>query len=106
MKRSVINTAIESARKCFGKNGWFLPPNPKWDITDFGLGSFAESGLVLVNLAEEAEYCEKVMYVMKNQLTPTHTHKKKKEDINRTRINKKKETKTIFFLTHLRKINL
>ena len=81
MKRSEINEAIIAAGKCFRLNGWHLPPNPKWDITDFGLGSFLATGLVLVNLAEEAEYCEKIMYAVKNQVTPAHTHKKKKEDI-------------------------
>ena len=65
----------------FAKNGWFLPPNPRWDVTDFGLGNFVHCGLVLVNLAEEAEYCEKLMYAQKNQITPSHFHKKKKEDI-------------------------
>jgi len=81
MKRSEINEAIIAAANCFRQNGWHLPPSPKWDITDFGLGSFLTTGLVLVNLAEEAEYCEKLMYAVKNQVTPAHTHKKKKEDI-------------------------
>ena len=81
MKRSEINEAIIAAGNCFRKNGWYLPPNPKWDITDFGLGSFKTSGLVLVNLAEEPEYCEKVMYAIRDQVTPAHMHKSKKEDI-------------------------
>ncbi len=81
MKRSEINEAIIAAVNCFQNNGWHLPPNPKWDVTDFGLGSFSSTGLVLVNLAEEREYCEKLMYAVKNQITPAHTHKKKKEDI-------------------------
>jgi len=81
MKRSAINKAIIDAGECFMRNGWSLPPNPKWDITDFGLDSFLTSGLVLVNLAEEKEYCEKIMYAISGQVTPCHTHKKKKEDI-------------------------
>jgi D-lyxose ketol-isomerase len=36
---------------------------------------------VLVNLAEEKEYCEKLMYARKGMTTPAHCHKKKKEDI-------------------------
>jgi len=36
---------------------------------------------VLINLAEELEYCEKLMYAAKSQTTPAHYHKKKKEDI-------------------------
>ena len=81
MKRSEINEVIRDATAFFLTNGWTLPPEPKWDITDFGLGKFNRAGLVLVNLAEEAEYCEKLMYARKNQLTPAHMHKKKKEDI-------------------------
>lgn len=81
MKRSEINKAVNDASAFFKKNSWILPPNPKWDVTDFGLGSFGTCGLVLVNLAEESEYCEKVMYSVKGQLTPCHSHKRKKEDI-------------------------
>lgn len=81
MKRSQINKAVEVSAAFFNSQGWTLPPNPKWDVTDFGLGDFKKYGLVLVNLAEEPEYCEKLMYAIKNQVTPCHTHKKKKEDI-------------------------
>lgn len=81
MKRSEINRAQADAETFFKISGWALPPEPKWDITDFGLGDFASYGLVLVNLAEEAEYCEKIMYAKKLQVTPAHYHKKKKEDI-------------------------
>lgn len=81
MKRSEINEAIKMASKFFRKYHWALPPNPKWDVTDFGLGNFKSAGLVLINLCEEEEYCEKLMYAMKDQITPAHTHKKKKEDI-------------------------
>ena len=58
-----------------------LPPNPKWDVTDFGLGAFEKYGLVLINLTEEPEYCEKLMYARKLQTTPAHCHAVKKEDI-------------------------
>lgn len=81
MKRSDINFLIQSAQKCFKTQGWFLPPNPRWDLTDFGLGEWQKHGLVLVNLAEEPEYCEKLMYAQKGMTTPAHAHKKKKEDI-------------------------
>ncbi|MEJ7557667.1 MAG: D-lyxose/D-mannose family sugar isomerase [Pedobacter sp.] len=81
MKRSEINKVIQDADLFFNKNCWTLPPNPKWDVTDFGLGSFMQCGLVLVNLAEEEEYCEKLMYAVRAQVTPAHTHRKKKEDI-------------------------
>lgn len=81
MKRSEINQAIRDATKFFNKNSWTLPPEPRWDVTDFGIGDFRKSGLVLVNLAEEPEYCEKLMYIFKPQVAPIHYHKKKKEDI-------------------------
>ena len=81
MKRSEINAVVQTAATAFTRHGWTLPPNARWDVTDFGLGRFAQSGLVLVNLAEQPEYCEKVMYVGVKQVTPRHYHKKKKEDI-------------------------
>lgn len=81
MKRSEIHAAIRRAKAAFEQHSWVLPPNPKWDVTDLGLGRFEDIGLVLVNLAEEAEYCEKLMFSMKDQITPMHTHRMKKEDI-------------------------
>ncbi|HEY8965506.1 MAG TPA: D-lyxose/D-mannose family sugar isomerase [Candidatus Methylacidiphilales bacterium] len=81
MKRSDINALVRSASACFAASGWALPPRPRWDVTDFGLGDWKASGLVLVNLAEEPEYCEKLMYARRGMVTPAHTHRKKKEDI-------------------------
>ena len=81
MNRSTINAAYRDARACFARHHWALPPRPHWDITDFGLGNFARHGLTLVNLADEAEYCEKLMYARHGQTTPCHMHRKKKEDI-------------------------
>jgi D-lyxose ketol-isomerase len=81
MKRSAINALIRSAQSCYNAHGWALPPNARWDVTDFGRGDWQEFGLVLVNLAEEPEYCEKLMYARKGMTTPAHCHRKKKEDI-------------------------
>lgn len=81
MKRSQINRAYQEASACFARHQWALPPAPKWDITDFGLGDFDRFGLTLINLAEEPEYCEKLMWARRGQTTPCHTHAKKKEDI-------------------------
>lgn len=81
MKRSEVNRAIRDATGCFVRNGWALPPRPRWDVTDFGGDDFAACRLTLVNLAEEAEYCEKLMFAYPNQVTPAHTHRLKKEDI-------------------------
>jgi len=81
MKRSTINRAYRDALACFERHHWALPTKPKWDITDFGLGDFERHGLVLVNLALEPEYCEKLMFARRGQVTPCHTHHRKKEDI-------------------------
>jgi D-lyxose ketol-isomerase len=81
MKRSTINRAYRDALACFERHHWALPAKPKWDITDFGLGEFERYGLVLVNLALEPEYCEKVMFARRDQVTPCHAHRRKKEDI-------------------------
>ncbi len=81
MKRSEINRGYRRALACFRRHGWALPPQPLWDITDFGLGNFTRFGLTLINLAAEPEYCEKLMYARRGQTTPCHTHARKKEDI-------------------------
>jgi len=81
MKRSTINAAVREAAEAFTRHQWALPPDPRWDVTDFGLGDFDRYGLVLVNLAEEPEYCEKIMFARKGQVTPQHHHRAKKEDI-------------------------
>jgi D-lyxose ketol-isomerase len=81
MRRSEINAAIRAAQEAFSSAGWALPPQPRWDVTDFGLGQFGEQGLVLVNLAEEPEYCEKIMFARRDQKTPAHCHAQKKEAI-------------------------
>lgn len=62
-----------------------------WDITDFGSGDFAEIGLFLFTLrngsASERDnpcgkaYAEKIMLVREGQVTPTHFHHQKMEDI-------------------------
>ena len=72
---------MREARDYFERYHWALPPNPRWDVTDFGLGDFEQYGLVLVNLADEPEYCEKLMFAFQQQKTPAHCHAKKKEDI-------------------------
>jgi D-lyxose ketol-isomerase len=81
MKRSTVNRAYREALSCFTLHSWALPPRPRWDITDFGLGDFEHWGLVLVTLCSEPEYCEKLMYARRGQGTPAHMHARKKEDI-------------------------
>jgi len=62
-----------------------------WDITDFGLGRYEADGLFLftVRNGSQAEmraregrvYCEKLMVVGVDQVTPMHCHWNKIEDI-------------------------
>jgi hypothetical protein len=62
-----------------------------WDVTDFGSGDYASQGLLCFTLrnGENASdddpaaktYCEKLLLVDENQLTPTHFHWSKMEDI-------------------------
>ena len=62
-----------------------------WDITDFGSGDFDKVGLFLFTIRngkfadlkrkDGKIYAEKIMIVRENQLTPTHFHYQKMEDI-------------------------
>jgi D-lyxose ketol-isomerase len=62
-----------------------------WDITDFGSGDFERIGLLLFTVRNGGfgelrkkhgkVYAEKIMVVRENQLTPTHFHHQKMEDI-------------------------
>ncbi|TWB58392.1 hypothetical protein FBZ98_1021020 [Rhizobium sp. ERR 922] len=110
MKRSEINEALRRASKTVGHWRWSLPEwgywtaadfaaNPEaarylrshqlgWDVTDFGSGRFAECGLVLfclrngiVGVEGERTYAEKLLFVEEGQVTPTHRHQAKMEDI-------------------------
>ena len=81
MRRSEINALVRDAEAILAANGWALPPMPRWDVTDFGLGDVRRHGLVLINLAEEPEYCEKLMVAWRGMETPAHRHRVKKEDI-------------------------
>ncbi|HPB30712.1 MAG TPA: D-lyxose/D-mannose family sugar isomerase [Candidatus Sumerlaeota bacterium] len=81
MKRSEINHAIADAMLAFQRHDWALPPEPRWDVTGFGLGDFSRFGLTLVNLTELPQYCEKIMFARAGQITPIHKHNSKQEDI-------------------------
>ena len=62
-----------------------------WDITDFGKADFERTGLFLFTIRNGdlknqksgtgKVYCEKILIVANNQLTPLHFHWKKTEDI-------------------------
>ncbi|MDX9773030.1 MAG: D-lyxose/D-mannose family sugar isomerase [Bacteroidales bacterium] len=109
MKRSQINNYIDEALEFFLKNHFYLPAwaewmpdewqskgaeydeirnsNLGWDVTDFGGDSFMYKGLTLFTLRNgilnggRKPYCEKIMYVRENQITPIHFHWHKMEDI-------------------------
>ena len=63
--------------------------NLGWDLTDFGKGDFRKEGLFLFtvrNGIQDSElypkpYAEKIMISRSNQLTLTHCHEYKREDI-------------------------
>jgi D-lyxose ketol-isomerase len=61
-----------------------------WDITDFGSGEFEKVGLVVFTVRnghkvlpqyQSKTYCEKILIVQEDQVTPMHYHKDKQEDI-------------------------
>jgi D-lyxose ketol-isomerase len=62
-----------------------------WDITDFGSGDYAKVGLAIITIRNgtfaEAKkglgksYAEKILLVEEEQITPTHFHFQKMEDI-------------------------
>jgi D-lyxose ketol-isomerase len=110
MKRSEINTLLAEGRDFFHANGFRLPPfayfspadwkrerkNAReifdlalgWDVTDFGLGRYAETGLLLFTIRNGMDggvypkpYAEKIMLVKERQVTPLHFHFSKMEDI-------------------------
>jgi D-lyxose ketol-isomerase len=109
MQRSQINNYIDAACNFFMKSHFYLPGWAKWtpeewqskgeeydeirknslgwDVTDFGSGSFLHKGLTLFTLrngnlkGDRKPYCEKIMYVREDQITPIHFHWNKMEDI-------------------------
>jgi D-lyxose ketol-isomerase len=60
-----------------------------WDITDYGLGNFSGTGLVLITLRNGSQkpdryrkpYAEKLLISRENQMCPMHFHWYKMEDI-------------------------
>ncbi|HRX85521.1 MAG TPA: D-lyxose/D-mannose family sugar isomerase [Phycisphaerae bacterium] len=62
-----------------------------WDVTDYGSGDFRHKGLVLLTMRngypdgsdrpDQKSFCEKIMLVDEQQVTPTHFHHRKTEDI-------------------------
>ena len=112
MKRSEINRALKEMEAVCAKYSCYLPPfcaftpeqwksaGPEydevrdcmlgWDITDFGLGNFAETGFSLITIRNgnrrmpdryPKAYAEKLLYLREGQHCPNHFHWYKTEDI-------------------------
>ncbi len=113
IKRSRINEIIREGDDFIRSFGYILPPfaywtpdefranrdiaktiidsNLGWDITDYGLGDFLDTGLFLFtvrngNLADLKKgrgmlYAEKAMISRQDQYSPMHRHDLKAEDI-------------------------
>jgi len=111
MKRSEINSLIRQAVVFAGKHRFLLPPfafwtpqewrkkGPEadeirncmlgWDVTDFGLSKFRDTGLVLFTIRNglyrdkryTKPYAEKMLILEKGQICPMHFHWSKSEDI-------------------------
>jgi D-lyxose ketol-isomerase len=113
MKRSEINAIMRDADEFIRSKGFHLPPfaywSPEtwqtkgeevseivenmlgWDITDFGLGNYQQTGLFLFTIrngdpenlkkGRGKVYAEKLLLVGVDQVTPYHFHWSKMEDI-------------------------
>jgi D-lyxose ketol-isomerase len=113
MKRSRINAIMAEADEMIRAHGFTLPPfanwSPEafaarrdeargvidarlgWDVTDYGQGDFAATGLFLFTLRNGRLadlqrgggmcYAEKLLISRQDQLSPMHTHVLKAEDI-------------------------
>lgn len=112
MKRSEVNQAIREGIEFCRQMNFHLPPfafwapgdwaakgseydeirdnGLGWDCTDFGSGTYAQTGLLLftirngnLKLADKYDkpYCEKLLIVGEDQYTPCHYHFNKVEDI-------------------------
>ena len=113
MKRSHVNEILLEADAFIRSFGFALPPfaywqpsemqgrrreiaaliNARlgWDITDYGLGDFARTGLFLFTLRNGRQadlaagggmcYAEKIMISRRDQVSPMHRHLVKAEDI-------------------------
>lgn len=112
MNRSEVNAILREGAAFIASFGWRLPPfadwSPEefrarpdteairaaglgWDLTDFGLGRYRDTGLFLFTARNGREadlkagrgmcYAEKIMWVRDRQVTPMHRHIVKAEDI-------------------------
>jgi len=114
MQRSTVNEILTESEAFIRSHGYILPPfahwTPSemqarvadgsamirdhmlgWDITDYGLGKFADMGLFLFTVRNGNQanvaggmgmlYAEKIMISGEMQISPMHRHNLKTEDI-------------------------
>ena len=111
MKRSEINKSIKRMEALLNEYTFLLPEfchwAPEdwqsksaeydeirdnmlgWDVTDYGMGNFAELGLTLITIRNgninnkkyTKTYAEKIMMIKEGQVSPMHFHWNKMEDI-------------------------
>ena len=111
MKRSQLNQIIDESLEFCQRMNFHLPPFAMWsledwatkgheydeirdnmlgwDVIDFDLGKFEELGCVLFTIRNgnqqldqyEKPYCEKLLIIGEDQITPYHFHFAKMEDI-------------------------
>lgn len=113
MKRSEINVVLRAGAAFMRSHGYVLPPFANltpaefkarraelaglvearlgWDVTDYGKGDFASTGLLLftarngnaanLSAGRGMLYAEKIMISRNRQVAPMHRHGSKAEDI-------------------------
>ena len=111
MKRSEINAVLKKMERLIEEHKFALPPflswtpeewNDKgheydeirdnmlgWDVTDYGLGNYAETGIALITIRNgnatnkkyTKTYAEKLIMIEEGQTSPMHFHWNKMEDI-------------------------
>jgi D-lyxose ketol-isomerase len=77
VKRSEINAWVREARAAFARHGIALPPRPRWEASDYGVGA----GIAAVALADEPEYAERLIHLRPNARTPMLAHARRKKDV-------------------------
>lgn len=111
MKRSHINAVLRKFEGLIAEHHFALPPflgwTPQewaskghefdeirdnmlgWDVTDYGMGNYAELGIALITIRNgnannkkyTKTYAEKLIMIEEGQVSPMHFHWKKMEDI-------------------------
>jgi hypothetical protein len=111
MKRSHINAVLRKFEGLIAEHHFALPPflgwTPQewaskghefdeirdnmlgWDVTDYGMGNYAELGIALITIRNgntnnkkyTKAYAEKLIMIEEGQVSPMHFHWKKMEDI-------------------------